>query len=122
MNEIMKDWTQGVEALVYQTCSKCSFVWYFRRSFCPRCGHASPQSHKASGRGVIQSATMVYRAPSPELRALAPYKIALVDVDEGFRLMAHVAPQLNIGDAVQGRFVKLGETLIPYFDASPTTA
>jgi uncharacterized OB-fold protein len=58
----------------------------------------------------------VTRAPSEALRAHAPYLIVLVDADEGFRLMAHGAPQLGIGARVRCRFVSFGGRLIPFFD------
>ena len=64
----------------------------------------------------MHAITLVTRAPTEELRAYAPYAIALVDADEGFRLMAHAAPQLRIGDRVRARFVDLAGRLIPRFD------
>ena len=34
----VRDWTQGAEGIAYQACPACSAVWYFHRTFCPRCG------------------------------------------------------------------------------------
>jgi len=66
--------------------------------------------------GTVYAATLVTRAPSEELRAHAPYLILLVDADEGFRVMAHGDPSLEIGDRVRCRFIALAGRLIPYFD------
>jgi hypothetical protein len=50
------------------------------------------------------------------LRALAPYRILLVDAEEGFRMMAHGANDLAIGDPVTARFQAFGPLLIPFFE------
>jgi hypothetical protein len=60
----------------------------------------------------------VSRAPTPELRALAPYAILLVDMAEGFRMMAHGDPTLVIDDAVAASFRPFGDRLVPYFERS----
>ena len=72
--------------------------------------------NEASGRGIVYAATLVARAPSETLRALAPYRIILVDTEEGFRMMAHGAEDLAIGDAVAARFEAFGSLLIPFFE------
>ncbi len=110
----MTDWTMGQPALAYQRCPACNAVWYFARDFCPRCGRAEPKTLTSAGHGVVQAITTVTRAPSPELRALAPYRIALVDLGEGFRAMTHAADDVGIGDAVMTRFVPFGAQTIPY--------
>ena len=110
------DWTTGGAGIAFQSCSACGYRWYFRRGFCPRCGSAPPVDRQAAGLGTVHAATLVTRAPSEELRAYAPYLIVLVDADEGFRLMAHGAPQLRIGQRVCCRFASFGSRLIPFFD------
>jgi uncharacterized OB-fold protein len=110
------DWTAGEEGVAYQRCPACSSVWYFRRSFCPRCGSAPPDNRQASGLGTVHAMTLVTRAPSDELRPHAPYLIVLIDADEGFRLMAHGSPPLKIGERVRCRFVSLAGKLIPSFE------
>jgi uncharacterized OB-fold protein len=37
---------------------------------------------------VLHSFTIVHRAPAPELQGAVPYVVALVDLEEGVRLMA----------------------------------
>jgi uncharacterized OB-fold protein len=110
------DWTRGGDAIVFQTCAACGHVWYFRRDFCPACGDADPRDVTSAGVGTVHTGTLVHRAPSDEFRALAPYRIVLVDIDEGFRMMGHGEPGLAIGDRVRCRFKALGERLLPYFE------
>ncbi len=110
------DWTQGAEGIVYQACGACRSVWYVHRTFCPSCGHSEPQTRQAAATGTGHAITVVTRAPTDELRNYAPYAIALVDADEGFRLMAHAALDLRIGDRVRARFIDLAGRLIPRFE------
>jgi hypothetical protein len=57
----------------------------------------------------------VNRAPAPDFAALIPYDILLVDLDEGFRMMAHGGPGLAIGTRVRVSFRSHGERALPYF-------
>ena len=102
MNEdALADWTQGGNFIAIQRCRACRHVWYFARSFCPVCGVDAPETSAASGRGVVHAATLVHRAPSDDFKALAPYRIVLVDLEEGVRVMGHADPELAIGDRVR---------------------
>lgn len=116
MTTAIADWTRGGAGIAYQTCASCEAVWYFRRGFCPACGDGNPVTRQASGSGTVHTRTSVARAPTDELRAHAPYLIVLVDADEGFRLMTHGDPTLEIGDRVRVRFVDLAGKKIPYFE------
>ena len=111
----LRDWTQGEAAIVYQRCGGCGAVWYFRRDFCPRCGKTRPTVLRSSGRGTVCAQTLVHRAPSEALRSQVPYLIALVDMEEGFRVMGHADARLAIGGPVQARFEQFGEMLVPHF-------
>ncbi|BAT61351.1 hypothetical protein GJW-30_1_03908 [Variibacter gotjawalensis] len=101
--------------IAYQRCGTCNSTWYFRRSFCPRCGAGAPANVEAKGEGTIEAVTTVTRAPSPEWKAYAPYTMVLVAMPEGFRMMAHAEPGVAIGDKVTAEFVAFGERSIPKF-------
>src|SRR5258708_7101152 len=109
-------WTKDSDGIAYQICDNCKSIWYFQRGFCPDCGNSRPTPLQASGRGTVHARTLVARAPTEELRAHAPYLIVLVDAEEGFRLMAHGDPALQIGDRVRARFAQLAGKKIPYFE------
>lgn len=108
-------WTEGGSGICYQHCIECSSTWYFRRAFCPRCGNSEPQNHVSAGKGVVYAKTVVVRAPSQELRQLAPYSIILVDMDEGFRIMAHGEEALGIGSRVTAEVHDFAGARLPYF-------
>ncbi len=116
MTTEIADWTCGGAGIAYQTCTLCKTVWYFQRGFCPACGDGNPLTRQASGAGTVYARTSVRRAPNEELRTYAPYLIVLVDADEGFRLMAHGDPTLEIGNRVRARFTDLAGKKIPYFE------
>ena len=114
-NTQLNDWTTGVEAIVYQTCTPCGARQYFRRSFCVACGAPDPVEKRASGAGTVYATSLVCRAATPETRAHIPYNILLVDTVEGFRMMAHGDNDLAIGDKVAARFALFAGRLVPYF-------
>lgn len=116
---IAADWTQGHAALLIQRCPACAARWYFRRGFCPHCGAEAVVDEPARGTGTVYSATLVARAPTDAWRALAPYMIVLVDLDEGVRVMAHGVPTLAIGDRVAVAFETRADRLVPVFHPCP---
>ena len=90
--------------LRYQACSACGAAQSLARYACRRCGSDRLEWRKSAGRGIVYAVTVVARAPSEEWRALAPYALALVDLDEGARLMGHAEPGIAIGDRVAATF------------------
>jgi uncharacterized OB-fold protein len=113
------DWTRGGDRLVYFQCGGCGHRFYFRRGFCPACGAASPAARVSKGRGIVHASTLVHRAPSDAFRAIAPYRIVLVDLAEGLRVMAHGQASLAIADPVVGRIEIIAGRALPYFTALP---
>ena len=111
------DWTTGAESVLYESCPACSHLSYFRRGFCPACGTSPVTVLASAGTGTVYAATVVVRAPSPDWKALAPYPMLLVDLDEGIRMMAHGATGLRIGDRVRIGWYRVGEKLLPRAEA-----
>ena len=116
MNGKRADWTSGEEDILYQACAACGSLQYFHRSFCAVCGSPDPVEKRASGEGTVYATSLVCRAATPEARAHIPYNIVLVDALEGFRMMAHGAQDLAIGDKVAARFTEFAGRLVPYFE------
>jgi uncharacterized OB-fold protein len=110
------DWTTGTEAISYQSCRVCQQVQYFRRSFCATCGTPDPEDKVASGKGTVYASSVVLRAGTPEAREHVPYNILLIDTAEGFRMMAHGANDLVIGDRVNASYRQFTGRLIPFFE------
>ncbi len=101
--------------LRYQRCHACAAVQFHPRPFCMTCG-GTPDWAVSRGFGTVYAATRVARAPTPDFAALAPYDILLVDLDEGFRVMAHGTPGLAIGDRVKISFHRHDDRALPRFE------
>jgi uncharacterized protein len=117
------DATPAAEAgLQYQRCESCGHAWYFRRDFCPACGHTAPRTLGADGAGTLYASTLVHRAPSEEFKPLLPYSIVLVDMREGFRVMGHADPGLPLDSAVRCHMRLIAGRPLPFFLKDPDVA
>jgi uncharacterized OB-fold protein len=85
--------------LTVQRCQACGAHQHYPRPFCLSCDHGALDWVKVSGRGTVYSITTVHIQLFPELKP--PYQVALVDLDEGPRLVAGIeGTACAIGDAV----------------------
>lgn len=101
--------------LLYQACRECNAPQTPARFACRRCASERLEWRRAAGGGVVYALTVVARAPSEEFRALAPYTLVLVDLDEGARVMGHASPGVAIGDRVTAGYVPFaGRTLLRF--------
>jgi hypothetical protein len=79
--------------LLVQWCTACDRGVFYPRAFCPFCGGVGPlEWREASGRATVHSAVVEHRpdAAGAAFAHGAPYCIALVDLDEGVRMMTNV--------------------------------
>jgi uncharacterized OB-fold protein len=109
--------------LRYQACTQCGAVQPIPRGVCARCKGDDLAWRDSAGLGTVLSHTTVHRAPSAAFRQETPYVIALVDMDEGFRLMANVqggaeAP-VAIGARVRIGFRQVEGVAMPHAEMTP---
>ena len=71
--------------LAYQVCSDDNSPVFFPRVIAPKSGSASLEWRISKGLGTVYSTTAVYGG-----RDQPPHNVALIDVDEGFRMMSRV--------------------------------
>ena len=71
-----------------QFCAACETYQFYPRVACSSCGGSSLDWRRVSGNGRIASFTVVRRGVSSAYEA--PYIVALIDLEEGPRLMSHV--------------------------------
>jgi len=105
--------------LHYQRCRECDTAIFYPRALCPACGMPDPHWHVSAGKGVVYACSVIHRAP-PAHADEAPYVVALIDLDEGFRMMSRVV-DCDPGSVAVGQSVRVvyriddeGRTL-PYF-------
>lgn len=87
--------------LVFQRCARCGQAVFYPRVGCPGCGARELRWERSAGDGVLYSITVIHP------RDGEPHNVALVDLDEGFRIMSRlVGPGWEgavIGDRMRAR-------------------
>lgn len=90
-----------------QKCNACGVLRHPPGPVCPSC-HAMDRGYVvASGRGVVHS-FLVHHAPAVPGKQL-PLTLALVELDEGVRMVGEVSGEVAIGDAVEVWFDPIDE-------------
>lgn len=91
---------QGTRAgeLRLQRCDACQHIYFPPRPFCPGCGHRKVRVITASGRATLYSYVIHHRkAPG----FVPPYCIAVVELEEGPRMMTNVVECPQTPEALQ---------------------
>lgn len=101
--------------LHFQQCNDCGHAQNYPRPFCTSCGSESLSFVKCEGRGRVYSVSEVTRAPTPEFQSITPYYLALVDMDEGVRVMGHALAEVGINDRVSLKFRTHEKKALPLF-------
>lgn len=89
--------------LRHQRCAGCGHAWLPAREECPHCLSAEVAWEPAGGGGRIISWVVYHTAVHPSFADRLPYNVAVVELDEGPRLITNInAPedQLAIERAV----------------------
>jgi uncharacterized OB-fold protein len=116
-----KPFWQGTRAgeLRLQRCDACAHVYFPPRPFCPKCAGRAVSWFAASGRGSLYS-YVIHHRPVPGFTP--PYSIAVVQLDEGPRMMTNIVdcPQtpeaLQLDMRVEVTFTSLTEEIsLPQF-------
>jgi uncharacterized OB-fold protein len=76
--------------LRFQRCSTCRSWRHMPRESCQACGSFDWTWERSTGKGRVYSWTVVHRALHPGFAADVPYAVALIELDEGVRLVSHV--------------------------------
>ena len=85
--------------LRYQNCDACGRAVFYPRFLCPFCGSLTLTWRESAGRGSVYAQTWVHSRSGG-------YSVALVDLDEGFRLMSSIVGA-DPGDIATGMRVLL---------------
>ena len=92
--------------LLLQYCRSCESHQFYPRSLCSHCHGDALEWRDSSGQGRVASFTVVHRGVSEAYPA--PYVVALIDLEEGPRMMSHVIDVepggLSVGDRVAVEF------------------
>ena len=106
--------------LLYRRCRSCEGTVFFVRAYCPTCGSDDLEDRLSAGAGTVYSCTVVRRDGQTLFRGRTPYVHALVDLDEGFRILTEIrtddVDKVTIGDRVHVAWEDHDELSIPLFE------
>jgi uncharacterized protein len=106
--------------LLVQRCGACALVYAYPRPFCPACWSEDVAWVQAGGSGTFYTWSVVHRNDLPPFGERVPYCAAVVDLDEGPRMMTnlvdYVEADLAVGMAVEVTFRReTDEITLPVF-------
>ena len=107
VDEESRGWWEALarHELYFQRCRDCGTKRLYARAVCTSCMSSATGWVRASGRGRVYTFTVTHQNQAPGFREELPYVLALVELDEGPRLMTNVvgcAPDaVRIGMAVE---------------------
>ena len=88
--------------LRYQVCDDCNKIVFYPRRHCPHCMGLNLSWKTSQGEGSVYTYTVIRQIGHPAFRERAPYIIAWIDLDEGFRMLSTVVgDEITIGQRVR---------------------
>jgi uncharacterized protein len=106
-----------------QRCAQCCEFYFPPRPFCPTCWSEDVEWNAVSGRATLHSYVISHR---PAAGFDAPYAIALVQLDEGPRLLSNIVEIENVPEKLildmqlEVTFEARGDVSIPQFRPAGT--
>ena len=104
--------------VMMQRCPRDGFFFY-PRSHCPACPGTDWQWEETSGRGKVHAFTIDRIGHDPLLRDRIPFVIAVVELDEGPRMVGNILDcdpeKVGVGMPVIARFEKVDEITLLSF-------
>ncbi len=76
--------------LVLQRCTDCGAQQFFPQSYCRKCLSENIEWFEACGKGSVYSFTIIHRPPSHTFEEDVPYIVAIIQLDEGLRMMSNI--------------------------------
>ena len=76
--------------LLIKRCNACNRAHFYPRPFCPHCWSNDVDWEQASGRATLYTYSIVHRNDLPSFSERVPYVAAVVDLEEGPRMMTNV--------------------------------
>ncbi len=110
--------------LSLQRCEGCDVRIFPPRAHCPECGGDALRWAPVSGRGTLYSYTVAHRPPHPAFADQLPLVVAIVELEEGPRMVTNLVDcdpsELEVGGAVVARFETIDDSdvALPVFSPS----
>ena len=101
------------QQFVLQHCSSCGKTVHYPRALCPHCHSDSLEFKPASGQGEIYAFSVMHRPGNPTMTERVPYVVALIELEEGVRMMSNVVgcehDDIQVGMKVQVTWEELSD-------------
>jgi uncharacterized OB-fold protein len=90
MTELSRPYWDGAREhkLMLQYCSDCNACWHPPMPCCPQCHSMRYEWRASPGRGVVYSYIDVHHSVHPVTDSWVPYRVCLIDLDEGPRIIS----------------------------------
>ena len=102
-------------------CTACRAFHYYPRAVCPQCLSSDLEWRPVSGRGRLHTFSVIHRGPR-DFPLGTPYVLAIVELDEGPRLMTNLVgvaadpAAVHIGMPVEVVFTDVNDAMaLPHF-------
>jgi uncharacterized OB-fold protein len=96
-------------------CNACGDDHFYPRPFCPKCWSDDVEWKAASGRGTLYTYSIVYQNDLPPFNERVPYVAAVVELEEGPRVMTNIEGipfgELRVGMPVAVHFKPLDDEI-----------
>jgi len=76
--------------LMLPQCGDCNTPFFYPRIACPHCHSRNVTWIQASGKGKLYSFEIAYRSLNPNFKIEAPYILAMIELEEGPRMMSNL--------------------------------
>ena len=106
--------------LALPECLSCRRFYFYPRDHCPVCSGREVRWRPVSGRGSLHTYVIAHH-PAPGFEADAPYVIAVVELEEGPRMMANIVriepdpALLELDMPLEVVFTERGPMTVPNF-------
>ena len=93
INELTRPFWEALKhdgALTFQRCKACGHAWLPARSDCPNCLGDQWSRELSKGLGTLVSWVVYRHAYHPAFEARLPYTVAVVQLEEGPRMISNV--------------------------------
>jgi hypothetical protein len=105
--------------LLVQRCTECDHRQLYPRPVCVTCGSFALEWLEASGRGTVHTYTVIHQNRVPGWADELPYVVAMIDLEEGARMMSNVvecaSSDVRVGMPVEVTFVADETMTLPKF-------
>ena len=107
--------------LLVQWCWSCEHPIFYPRDSCPTCLSDDLEWRPSAGTGAVYAVSVQHRAGPGRDETDGPYAVALVDLDDGIRLMTNVVgvdpTEVVVGQAVKVHWHPISDGRnLPFFE------